>query len=370
MFVKTTNVGFAQRVVATLVACAVVMASYGFYTTAQAANLTFISNTLTDSNPGATSAHTIQFQVPTSTPAREITSGELVRIDFETGFTGISGVGAGNVDVTVDSGAGAVAQTIAAFDSSTGNGIEFTGVTAGEGDIVVVAIEDELITNPALIQSFEITVTVGAGATQDVGKTRVAIVDNVLVTAIVDTEFEFIVSGLATSSGAINADDTTGSSTSNTLPFGTLTAGTPEVLGQELTVETNARNGFSVTVQTDGDLRSSTGAIIDNFQGGSDIDVAGTAWAMPVLDINNETTWGQWGVTSNDADLANDLDSADSFIAASTTPREIFSHDGPSDGSTQDIGLAQVAYKIEITTLQEAADDYQTILTYIATPTF
>ena len=61
MFAKTTHVGFAQRVVATLVACAVVLASYGVYTTAQAANLTLISNTLSDSDTGVAATNTIAF---------------------------------------------------------------------------------------------------------------------------------------------------------------------------------------------------------------------------------------------------------------------------------------------------------------------
>jgi hypothetical protein len=52
-------------------------------------------------------------------------------------------------------------------------------------------------------------------------------------------------------------------------------------------------------------------------------------------------------------------------------------HNDPSDGTTgttdatgDDVGETFVGYQIEITPLQEAADDYQTILTYIATPTF
>jgi hypothetical protein len=53
-----------------------------------------------------------------------------------------------------------------------------------------------------------------------------------------------------------------------------------------------------------------------------------------------------------------------------TTPRAIMAHTGPSDGVTPGIGFATVGYKAEITALQEAGDDYNTMLTYIATPTF
>ena len=45
-------------------------------------------------------------------------------------------------------------------------------------------------------------------------------------------------------------------------------------------------------------------------------------------------------------------------------------HDGPADGVTEDIGRVTVGYQIQITALQEAGDDYNTTLTYIATPTF
>jgi hypothetical protein len=61
---------------------------------------------------------------------------------------------------------------------------------------------------------------------------------------------------------------------------------------------------------------------------------------------------------------------ANEFIGVSTTPRAIFAHDGPADGITTDVGSTTVAYKVEITALQEAADDYTATLTYIATPTF
>ncbi len=359
MFVKTTHVGFAQRVVATLVACALIMASYGYYSSAQAANLTDISDTVTDSSPGAVSGHTIAFTIPTGS-GLAIT--DVITIDFGGNFT-IGQLPSGDITLTVNGG-GATFSALA----TTSNTISFTSDTLGNaGEEVVVAIADGTITNSAVTTSHEIIVDTGAGG--DTGKTRVAIIDTVLVTAIVDTVFDFAIAGTATGT-AVNGDVTTGSTTATAIPFGVLTADTAEIRSQELTVATNARNGFSVTVQTDGDLESSTGAIIDSFTDGTDIAVAGTAWTAPGDDVNDELTWGHWGMTSDDTDLANDLDAADSYIAASTTAREVFSHTGPADGSTQDIGLAVVGYQIEITPLQEAADDYQAILTYIATPTF
>ena len=41
-----------------------------------------------------------------------------------------------------------------------------------------------------------------------------------------------------------------------------------------------------------------------------------------------------------------------------------------SDGSTANIGLTRVGYKIQIGALQEAANDYSNRITYVCTPTF
>jgi len=373
MFVTSTlNVGVSQRVVATLVACATVLATAGIYQ-AQAANLTNISNTLTDSAPLETSGHTVAFTVPSGSVG--IAALDTVTITFDSqddgavgqAFTGIAAVAGGDVTVTVDGVASG------AFDSATGDTIVVDGVVAAAGQVVEIVVADGVITNPAKVNvdgvgdSYEIEVAV-SNADADLGRTRVAIVDNVLVTAIVDTVFEFTVAGLATSTD-VNGEATTGSSTATTIDFAQLAAGVPEVLGQRLNVTTNAINGFVVTVEQDADLLSSTGADIDGFIEGAYTDTP-TAWVAPTNDIADENTWGHWALTSEDSDLNTDEFGAQLFVSASTTPRQIFSHDGPTDGTTADIGETDVAYKIEISALQEAGDDYNTTLTYIATPTF
>jgi hypothetical protein len=187
------------------------------------------------------------------------------------------------------------------------------------------------------------------------------------VTAKVNTTFTFTVTGTATST-ALYTSTTTGSTTSTLIPFGVLAAGVPKILAQHLAVVTNAISGFVVTVQSSGNLKSSNGAIIDNFKDGADTS-SPTAWTTPTNVITDNKTWGHWGFTSNDTDLSVPF-ANNQYIAASTTARTVFTHSGPADGTTADKGKADVGYKIQITPLQEAADDYNTTLTYIATPTF
>jgi hypothetical protein len=361
MFVIPTHVGFTHRVVAMLVACAMVLLSVGAYT-AQAANLIEVSDTLTDSGPSALSGHLFSFEIPTGST---VGAGDDVVITFPAGFADVNTVVSGDLTVRIDGGAPVAIGNFAAGATT----LTFDNVGSTAGQVITVELAPGVVTNPGAIGSYEFLITTQNG---DTGRTRVAIVDYVTVTAVVDTSFDFTVAGLATSTG-INGTSTTGSTTATEIPFGTLAAGTVYTMAQELTVSTNAINGFVVTVEQDGNLRSSTGADIDGFIDGG-YDDTPQAWQAPSNSLLDEDTWGHWGLTSDDSNLnANEFNvggGGDRWVAASTTPREVFSHTGPADGTTQDYGLAKVGYQVEITALQEAADDYQTTLMYIATPTF
>ena len=383
MYKFSTSVESLHRVVAMLVAIAVLAWSVGAYSSAQAANLTSISDTLSDSNVSSLSNHTLLFTVPTSSPG--ILAGGTINIPFPAGFN-ISTIVFTDVDLAVNGTDltivnGAPGATASWGFTTSGQTITLTSgsiaaaVTAGQ--VVRIKIGTNAVfgttgvnrvTNPTA-GSYEFVVTAGAA---DTGRTRVAILNNVTVTAVVDTSFVFTVAGLATST-SINSTSTTGSTTPTTIPFGTLVAGAIKTLGQQLSVTTNARNGFVVTVQQSQNLLSSTGADIDGFIDGVYTNTPAT-WIAPTNSITNENTWGHWGLTTDDSDLNAQVGGGTFvgtlFVAASTTARNIFAHSGPADGTTVDKGTAKVAYNIQITPLQEAGNDYSTVLTYIATPTF
>jgi hypothetical protein len=209
------------------------------------------------------------------------------------------------------------------------------------------------------------------GSNGDVGDTRIAILSNVTVTAAVDTSFTFTVTGLATST-SVNGDTTTGSTTATSIPFGTITPGPggAKVMGQHLAVTTNASGGFSVTVVENQNLTSSTGADIDLFQDGAATAVP-ISWVSPAGTIGNENTYGHIGVTSADTTLSAGAEfSGTKYAGNFNTPRQVFYNATPADGTTAGVGATDVAYKLEITSLQEAGSDYTNTLTYVATPTF
>lgn len=346
---------------------------------AEAANVTSLSDTLSDSAPATASDHTITFVTPSG-----VASGSSIVINFASGPFVVGSVDYTDIDVFDDNTSLSVAANCSGSEEASAAFVSTTlTVTLCSGDGASIAPAgtttikiglnatggNARLTNPSA-GSYTIGLTAGAS---DVGTTRVAIVSPVVVTAAVDTSFTFTVSGVG-AGGNVNGELVTGSSTATTIPFGRLVANTASTVAQQLSVSTNASYGFAVTAKVDQQLTSSTGADIDGFSDGT-YTTTPVGWATPSASITNENTWGHWGLTSDDETfgLTDPFDvggAGQLFVSASTTPVEVFKHSGPADGTTQDIGTAKVGYKVEISALQEAGSDYTATLTYVATPVF
>jgi hypothetical protein len=346
---------------------------------AEAASITNASDTLSNSAPSQTSVHTIAFTQPNG-----MSQGQIFVIEFDSNFDLSGLVDETDVTMTVGGSGATIGATpgVGQWGVVIGgdNSIAFTTPTDGgvaSSTEIIVTVGDEaggqLVTNPSATTSYPINIGTDSATTtsQDSGQVRVAIIDEVLVTASVDTTLQFEVSGVG-SAQAVNGTTTTGASTNLTLPFGTLSANTIETLAHDLNVTTNAANGYSVTVALSGDLQSSTGAIIDSFIDGADTSVP-AAWQSPGTLIANDKTWGHWGITSDDflnTGRASEFSSNAWAGIATTSPVAIMGHNAVADGSTAGIGSARIGYQIETSALQEAGTDYNTTLRYIATPTF
>jgi len=370
------------QAIAAMVGLAILLWSVGLPSLrfAEAANVTSFSDTLSDSDSGVVANHTISFVTPSG-----MVAGEIISITFPTGFTGIGSLSNEDFDLTING----IDQTVATTSSGATWGVTAAGLVVdfesgttaiGAGDTVVIEIGtnatfggggNSQITNPGVTGSYEIDLEVGT--TNDTGSTRVAIVDDVTVTASVDTLFTFQVDGVGGEVEITPNATTTGESFATSIPFGQLTADAPSTTAQTLTVNTNAANGFVVTVQVDQQLLSANGAVIDGFRDGN-YDTIPVPWQPPGATPGQENEYGHWGLSSSDTTLTAGLTDLYSlgadFVSASTTPVEVFRHDGPTDGSVLGEGYADVIYQVEITALQEAADDYTATFIYVATPVF
>ncbi len=344
-----------------------------FFTTASAAQLSQISATASSSVPSVATNYTIRFTSTTT-----VAGGQTMSIQFDPTTNGFSFSGLVWSDIigtgmTVVSGCTASPNEVTVGFTNDPDVVTLT--VCNDGDTIapgakVLTFTNNRITNPATPGSYIVRI---AGTQTDRGDTRVAIVNQVTVTASVDTTLTFTVAGVA-SGQTINGETISTTTTATAIGFGTLASGTPVLAAQDLTVTTNAQNGFIVTVRQDQNLLSSNGADIDTFQDGANTATP-IAWTGPAATLGSENTYGHMGLTSDDTDLnANEFYSgavikyAGNFFA--TTTRTIFSHNAPSDGTTQNIGKARVGYKIQVSALQEAATDYTNRLIYVCTPTF
>lgn len=348
-----------------------------FFLKAEAASITSASDTLSSSAPSLPSNHTIAFTTPNG-----MASGETIELTFDGWFV-LGAIGEDDVDILVNgvstSTAAAAAPGVWGVSTTTST-ITFTSPTSNgvaSATPIVIRIGTNAvdfgtgavqIVNPATTTSY--TIDIG-GTMPDSGQVRVAIVDEVVVSATVDASLTFTVSGVV-SGQTVNGSATTtvANSTATTLPFGTLPVGGSVTLAHDLSVATNASNGYSVTVEQSGDLQTPTGSTIDGFIDGA-YTTTPTAWQGPSAQIANPDTYGHWGLTSEDGTTTRTAEfTSDTWVSGSTTPIVIMGHTGPADGVDPGVGLARIGYQVGISALQEAGSDYSTTLRYIATPTF
>ena len=342
---------------------------FRYLQTVHAASLTSVSDTLSDSRPGIGANHTIVFTNPSST-----TAGQTMSYTFDpvtSAFGTLTGANLTNVTstgMTIVASCSGSANNVSMATSTTALTFTVCASNTVASGTVTLKLLNNIVSNPTSTGSYIIRITAGLNSAD----TRVTIVNGVNVTASVATTFTFVVSSLPTSTALLNHATTTGSDTSTTLPFGTISPNTHNELGQQLNVTTNASNGFAVTIHEDQDMTSSKGNTIHLFSNGNATSTP-SPWTSPSNVINQPATYGHIGITSDDSSGTLNFGTAAPFYAGSFNPTSsliVFSWNGPADGVTQNVGAAKVAVRIEISPLQAAANDYSNNLIYIATPVF
>lgn len=349
---------------------------------ASAASLTSVKDTIVSSAPSAATNHTVVFTTVTA-----VAAAQTIAVQFSAGNSGgatnefslaslvngdltISGSGTLNQVANVGACNATVSQIYPTTitDAAGNRSVDFT-VCAGDTiapQTITIAFANNHVVSPSTVGSYVIRI---AGSQTDSADTRVAIISQVTMSAKVDTSFTFTVSGLATST-SVNGTSTDVTTTATAIPFNTLVVGQIKTAAQQLNVTTNAQNGFQVTLVQNQNLLSSTGADIDLFKDSAATAVP-TAWTAPLNTLGSENTYGHYGITSEDATLsAGDEFGSALFAGNINTARQVFFHSAPSDGTTANIGQTEVGFQIQIGSLQEAANDYNNTLTYVATPIF
>jgi len=363
----------------------VLVGMYVAITPARAGYCTKEKDVLSDSRPSTVSNHEIYFVTPTGVDA----STDTITLTFAAGFT-MGSVAFGDMDLAVDNDGNCdgtwTDKTLAATPAAgvwgvgvSGQVITFTAptdATTGEipaGYCVQIEIGTNAsggsiqITNPtAGVKDIDIGGTFG-----DTGKIKVAIISGVTVSATVAESLSVTVnevdSAICTTTGGTKV-----TTTSTTVPFGTVNTEAFYDGCQRVDIGTNAANGYSGTVQKTQLLTCSSYTIADGSCDGTCSTTTAAGWATA---SNNGFGYCMDDVAGNAAQTA-DANWATYYCGAATqyfkligtgaaNAKTIMSSAGPVSGDQSYIG-----YRLSVDAAQSACTPYETVISYVVTPTF
>lgn len=265
-------------------------------------------------------------------------------------------------------------------DTFTGNGILETVITtpAAQGTAAMV-YNITGITNPSTVNttSYARVITYSDTGTTEIDSASVAfaVLDttSISVSATVDPNFSFSVAGV--SSGG-NFNGGTGNinvtSTATTIPFSTLAAGVAKIAAHDVTISTNAANGYTVTashsasaVAGNPPLVSGATNNIDAFTGTNGTP---TTWSAPGGTGANTNT-GFFGYSTEDATLctgtaARFTTGGAKWAGSSTVGEEVICNAAAVSSQTTRIGWEAEANSIQ------PAGAYTGTVVLVATPTY
>jgi hypothetical protein len=259
-------------------------------------------------------------------------------------------------------------------DTFTSNGTLTTVVTTPATQATqALTVSYTTITNPTTADTTyyaRITTYSDTGTTViDTATVAFAILTStsIAVTASVDPTLTFTVA--AVNSGTVNgATINVTTSTAILIPFGTLSSGSTKIAAHDLSVTTNATNGYTVTVKAAADPPlSDVNENIDKFTG---TNASPSTWSSPAGTAKSVNT-GFFGYTTNDTALG--TGTTDRFTSAggnkwagpTTSALEVaYSSVGVSSAETTRVG-----WQAEVNGLQPPGS-YSGTVVLVATPTY
>lgn len=340
---------------------------------AKAATLTQASLTIGDSRASVTTSHAFVFTTAST--------GTIDHIDFQYCTTASGSCSAPTgLDITTP-GTPTVNNIGAGTVSNSGSTLTYTITTpASVGNGTAISISFPSIVNPSTINTaFYVRITTKDGGSAIIdGPTAVAaaILDtnSLAASATVDSTLSFSVAGVASGGTTAGNQTTDITTTASTIPFGDLIANSTKTGATDLTVITNANNGYTVTVKSADPPLADVSKNIDKFSAGS--NAAPAAWVGGTT--NNPTgtspsvNTGFFGYTTNDASLgtgtATRFTSSNNMWAGSDlqTPEEVAYNAGSTSGSGDTV---RVGWRVEVNNFQPNGS-YTGTITLVATPTF
>lgn len=202
---------------------------------------------------------------------------------------------------------------------------------------------------------------------------KIAVVENVRVTAIVDPTITFYIDSIGTSTpGMTRCGTTLGSQANQTTPtsvaFGTLSLGAFNTLAQRFSCTTNAKSGYVVQVYENSPLTNfNTGTTIPDTDcdAGTCTTISEQEWDTDVGANKSEFGYSLESINGTTAFSHSNIFKAKPFGVGSANAQTIMSR--ATTPST--IDQAYICYRITANNYQEAGT-YQNSINFVATATF
>lgn len=370
-----TNLKYRKKLVAVLAILALLIpqASQLFVFQAHAGTMTPAKVLINNSQAGASNVtYTFNFTTTATTDIKQWT------IQFCDAASGTCNTPTG----MVTTGAAISGDNIAGTgrtNTFTSNGTLTSVVTTpATQSTQAVHVDYTGITNPTTTNTTyfaRITTYSDSGSTTiDTATVAFAILDttSVAVTANVDASFSFAVAGIAgTGSNSVNGATLTNgvTSTATTIPFGTMAVGTAKVAAQDLTVSTNAQNGYNITASHSATTVSGNPPLVsgsNNIDAFTGTNTTPTVWSAPNSTTANTNT-GFFGYTTESTNLCTGTASrfsSDKWAGTTTTGAEVACSATPVNSETTRVG-----YQLQVDAYQPAGS-YAGTVVLVATPTY
>ena len=286
---------------------------------------------ISDTRPGEEATYTISLDGLSSTPV------EAVELELDEGTAGSFDNGASTATSGTwddDSSGSTLAATTTSAEALSDGTLEWTGVTnasAGNYTATFTSYENDDYTSEV-----------------DTLSVNFAIVEGQDVSLTVDPTFSFAVAGVADSE-TVNSATTTAESTSSTIPFGQVTETNNGVVAQDLTINTNAQDGYTIHARYTGQLES----------GSNTFDDLPHAYASP--DTFTATGTEAFGFTTEGVAAFDD----GNWAAMETSNLEVAN----SSEALSEPETTRVGYQAGVST-STPAGTYNTTVIYTATPLY
>jgi hypothetical protein len=322
------------------------------------ATLTNGSVTLSDSRPTTASvSYTIDFNNVTTSTTR------CIRVQFSDAATGGSKPAGMTITGAALSGSSDYIPTPASWTVNNNNTTGVSSITLAGGETPASATGRTVILTGITNGSTAGTTYYVQFSTYSNTDCTTGPIDNAVIayiytdgqsmSASVDPTLTFSVNSVG-SGQSVNGSTTTAASTSTTIPLGTLSVGSNRIVAQDLTVGTNAQNGYTVTIAYTGQMTNGS----HNMTNHSGTNGSPTSFSA----AGTEAV----GYTTNDTTLGTGTAGrfgGGNWAALSTTPAEV----AYSSAAVSETTRTGFQAGISATT---PAGAYTTTVVYTATATY